>query len=63
MLRIDTHHHVIPPLAADFLLDTTRAAYLLVRNGIRRRYPNIRFILGHAGGFAPYASHRMADGG
>jgi 6-methylsalicylate decarboxylase len=50
----------IPPFAADFLLDTTRAAYLLVRNGVPRRYPNIRFILSHAGGFLPYASHRMA---
>lgn len=50
----------LPPFAADFLLDTTRAAYLLVRNGIRQRYPRIRFILGHAGGFVPYASHRMA---
>ena len=27
----------IPPFAADFLLDTTRAAYLLVRGGIVRR--------------------------
>lgn len=50
----------VAPFAADFLLDTTRAAYLLVRNGIRRRYPNVRFILSHAGGFVPYASHRMA---
>ncbi|MFD5123577.1 amidohydrolase family protein [Streptomyces sp. NPDC058385] len=50
----------IPPFAADFLLDTTRAAYLLVRNGIVHRYPNIRFILSHAGGFVPYSSHRMA---
>jgi predicted TIM-barrel fold metal-dependent hydrolase len=50
----------IAPYAADFLLDTTRAAYLLVRSGIRRKYPNIRFILSHAGGFVPYASHRMA---
>ncbi len=50
----------VVPFAADFLLDTTRAAYLLVRNGIRTRYPNIRFILSHAGGFVPYASHRMA---
>jgi 6-methylsalicylate decarboxylase len=50
----------VMPFAADFLLDTTRAAYLLVRNGIRHKYPNIRFILGHAGGFVPYASHRMA---
>ncbi len=50
----------IPPFAADFLLDTTRAAFLLVRNGVRHRYPNIKFILSHAGGFVPYASHRMA---
>ncbi|MGW6054372.1 amidohydrolase family protein [Streptomyces sp. NPDC055189] len=50
----------IPPFAADFLLDTARAAYLLVRNGVTRRYPHIRFILSHAGGFLPYASHRMA---
>ncbi len=50
----------VPPFATDFLLDTTRAAYLLVRNGIRTRYPDIRFILSHAGGFVPYASHRMA---
>jgi 6-methylsalicylate decarboxylase len=50
----------VPPFAADFLLDTTRAAFLLVRNGICRDYPNITFILSHAGGFVPYASHRMA---
>ncbi|MDQ8705423.1 amidohydrolase family protein [Streptomyces sp. LHD-70] len=50
----------IPPFAADFLLDTTRAAYLLVRNGIVHRYRNLRFILSHAGGFVPYSSHRMA---
>jgi predicted TIM-barrel fold metal-dependent hydrolase len=50
----------VAPFAVDFLLDTTRAAYLLVRNGIRRKYPNIKFILSHAGGFVPYASHRMA---
>jgi predicted TIM-barrel fold metal-dependent hydrolase len=52
----------VVPFATDFLLDTTRAAYLLVRNNIRRDYPNIRFILSHAGGFVPYASHRMAMG-
>ena len=50
----------VPPWATDFLLDTTRTAFLLVRNGIRQRYPNIRIILSHAGGFVPYASHRMA---
>jgi 6-methylsalicylate decarboxylase len=50
----------IPAFAADFLLDTTRAAYLLVSKGIQARHPNIRFILSHAGGFVPYASHRLA---
>jgi 6-methylsalicylate decarboxylase len=50
----------VPPFAADFLLDTTRAAYLLVHNGIRRRHPHIKFILSHAGGFVPYAAHRLA---
>ena len=45
------------PFAADFLLDTTRVAYLLVRNEIRRRYPNIRFILSHAGG--SFHTHRI----
>ncbi|MFC8529960.1 amidohydrolase family protein [Nocardia sp. NPDC057227] len=50
------------PFAADFLLDTTRAAYLLVRNGIRQRFPNIKFVLSHGGGFVPYASHRMSLG-
>lgn len=52
----------VAPFAADFLLDTTRAAYLLVRNGIVRRYPGIRFVLAHAGGFVPWAAHRMAMG-
>ncbi len=50
----------IPPFAADFLLDTTRAAYRMVRAGIPRRHPELRIILSHAGGFVPYASHRLA---
>ena len=50
----------IPSFAADFLLDTTRAAMNLVRNQMTRRYPRIRFILAHAGGFVPYAAHRIA---
>ncbi|MFG1687959.1 amidohydrolase family protein [Nonomuraea sp. NPDC049269] len=50
----------IPPFAADFLLDTTRAAFTLVKHDVPRRFPNIRFILSHAGGFVPYAAHRLA---
>ncbi|MCP2259989.1 putative metal-dependent hydrolase, TIM-barrel fold [Streptoalloteichus tenebrarius] len=50
----------IPPFAADFLLDTTRAAVNLVRQGVPGRHPRIRFVLAHAGGFVPYAAHRLA---
>jgi predicted TIM-barrel fold metal-dependent hydrolase len=58
----------VPAFAADFLLDTTRAAYRLVRNGFVRRHPALKIILAHAGGFLPYASHRLmaallAEGG
>ncbi|MDX6741648.1 amidohydrolase family protein [Actinocorallia sp. A-T 12471] len=50
----------IPAFAADFLLDTTRAAFNLVKHDVPRRFPNLKFILSHAGGFVPYASHRLA---
>ncbi|MGV9738851.1 amidohydrolase family protein [Nocardia farcinica] len=50
----------IPSFAMDFLLDTTRAAFNLVKHNVPRRYPNLRFILSHAGGFLPYASHRIS---
>ncbi|GAA4088907.1 amidohydrolase family protein [Nonomuraea soli] len=50
----------IPPFAADFLLDTTRAAFNLVKHDVPRRFPHIRFILAHGGGFVPYAAERLA---
>ena len=50
----------VPPFAADFLLDTTRAAFRLVQSGAPRRFPNLRIILSHAGGFVPYAAYRLA---
>ncbi|AKE01216.1 hypothetical protein XU06_30270 (plasmid) [Rhodococcus erythropolis] len=50
----------VPPYLCDFLLDTTRAAVNLVRRGCHLRYPRIRFILAHAGGFLPFAAHRIA---
>jgi predicted TIM-barrel fold metal-dependent hydrolase len=52
----------IPPFAADFLLDTTRAAMNLVLHDIPRRFPRLKIILSHAGGFLPYAAHRIAAG-
>jgi 6-methylsalicylate decarboxylase len=51
----------VPPFSADFLLDTTRAALNLVRHGVVARLRNLRMILSHAGGFVPYAAHRMAS--
>lgn len=50
----------LPAFAVDFLLDTTRAATNLVRNGVLQRYPNLKIILAHAGGFVPYAAERIA---
>jgi aminocarboxymuconate-semialdehyde decarboxylase len=45
----------------DYPFDTTRAAVQLVLNGVLDRYPSVRVILSHAGGFLPYASHRIAE--
>ncbi|MFF0740297.1 amidohydrolase family protein [Streptomyces sp. NPDC004111] len=50
----------VPPYAADFLLDTTRAAMNLVLSGTTAGHPDIRFVLSHGGGFVPYAAHRIA---
>jgi len=49
----------IPPFAADFLLDTTRAAIKLVLSGTMDRYPDLRILLAHAGGFLPYIAYRI----
>lgn len=50
----------IPPFAADFLLDTTRAAINLARHGALERFPDLRIVLSHAGGFLPFAAERIA---
>lgn len=50
----------IPAFAADFLLDTTRAAIQLARSGTLERYPALKILLSHAGGFLPYAAERVA---
>lgn len=49
----------IPVFAMDFTFDTTRAAFNLVWRGTVERYPNIRFVLAHAGGTVPYLSWRF----
>ncbi|KOF55197.1 amidohydrolase [Achromobacter sp. DMS1] len=50
----------IPGHAADFLLNTTRAAINMARAGYMQRFPDLKIILSHAGGFLPYAAERMA---
>ena len=51
---------VAPPMA-DFPFETTRTGVQLVLNGVMDRYPGVRVILSHAGGFLPYASLRFAE--
>ena len=50
----------LSPAVVDFLADTTRAAATLVVNDCLDRYPSIRFILAHGGGYLPYAATRVA---
>lgn len=50
----------IAPFVADFLLDTTRAAINLARLRTFERFPDLKIILSHAGGFVPFAAERMA---
>lgn len=49
----------IPEFAADFVLDTTRAAIQLLLSGTMDRHPNLKVILAHAGGFLPYIAYRI----
>ena len=50
----------VPPFVADFLLDTTRAAIQYAQSGALERFPELKVILSHAGGFIPYAAERVA---
>jgi predicted TIM-barrel fold metal-dependent hydrolase len=49
----------IPSFAADFVLDTTRAAIQLTLSGTMDRYPEMKILLAHAGGFLPYIAYRI----
>lgn len=51
-----------PGYLLEFLPDTTRAALNLIISGTMERYPNIRWILAHAGGFLPYIAWRLSLG-
>ncbi len=48
-----------PVPIVEFVFDTTRAAVNLVLTGTLERYPDIRWILAHAGGTVPYVAMRI----
>lgn len=49
----------VPTFALDYLPDTSRTAVDLILSGALERFPRIRFILAHGGGFVPYAAYRI----
>lgn len=50
----------IPGFFVEFLCDTTRAGLNLILSGTIEKYPNIRWILAHSGGFLPYIAWRAS---
>lgn len=49
-----------PGFLVEFLCDTTRAAVNLILTGTLEKYPRIRWILAHGGGFLPYVAWRVS---
>jgi predicted TIM-barrel fold metal-dependent hydrolase len=49
-----------PAPLADYVFDTTRTAVNMVLKGVMSRYPNMKVILSHGGGFLPYAAYRFS---
>lgn len=52
-------HLGLPEAMLDVCFDTTRTAFSLIVNGVTKNYPDIRFILAHAGGAVPYMAGRV----
>lgn len=52
-----------PGFLIEFLCDTTRAAVNLMLTGTLDKYPRIRWILAHGGGFLPYVASRVGAAG
>ena len=49
-----------PGFMMEYPFDTTRAAVNLIFTGALQRYPDIRFILSHAGGVLPFIAWRLS---
>ena len=52
----------LPGFLVEFTFDTTRAAVNLIFSGALERFPDIRFILAHAGGTLPFLAWRLQAG-
>lgn len=50
----------VPGFAAEFTFDTSRAVANLIWTGTVERFPNIRFVLSHAGGTTPFLAWRWS---
>ena len=50
----------LPQFVVEYVFDTTRAATNMIFHRTLNRFPNIRFILAHAGGTLPYVAWRIA---
>lgn len=53
---------ILPPSIVEFTFDTTRVVTSLLFNGTLECYPDIHFILSHAGGTVPYLAWRISLG-
>ena len=50
----------VPLFAVEFVVDTTRAVSNMVWNGTFEKFPNIKWIIAHAGGTIPYIAWRLS---
>ena len=53
-------HKGLPYPFMEFFFDTTRTVANMILNGVIKKYPNIKFVIPHAGAFMPILSDRLA---
>jgi len=53
-------NHLMYQPIIDYTHETTRCALDLITSGTKAKYPEIKFILSHAGGTLPYVAERAA---
>jgi 6-methylsalicylate decarboxylase len=50
----------MPTFLYEFVFDTTRAVVNMLYHGVFDRYPNIRWLIAHAGGTVPFIAYRTS---